>query len=414
MKDEIATQSFFSLIERSLHLGQEIIHGAAIGAGHKAGVGIEHRRLRGREKVETQAAAGQKADSHDGQGQGTGDRGAPMLETVSGEAPEPAFPEPVEPLFKALPETFNRARLFRLRRLRFFLAPGYKGMAQVRGQHDKTLKQRSDQNTDHHQWYITQDIADDSAHHQKRHEGRNGGQRRGQYRPDHAFRCTFRGIDGLLSHSGMGIGILAHHNGIVDDHPQCHDQCKQGNHVDGTTDQPEHCHGRQKGSGYPDGHPQGHPTRQKQVQQTDHQHQTAQTVFHQQGNTIIQQLPGLIVHLQFHRWRQHRPSIRQPVFQDFGRFQRIAVFRSLQLQLNRRLAVLFQRYLALTGLLTNDGDIAKMELNPLTTEHRNVLKFLRAASLLNRAQFPGGVLLRHHAGGQVAGNGRHTFSYLFQ
>ena len=98
-----------------------------------------------------------------------------MLKTVSGEAPEPAFPEPVEPLFKALPETFNWARLFRLRRLRFFLAPGYKGMAQVRGQDDKTLKQRGDQNTDHHQWDITQDIADDSAHHQKGHEGRNGG-----------------------------------------------------------------------------------------------------------------------------------------------------------------------------------------------------------------------------------------------
>ena len=148
-------------------------------------------------------------------------------------------------------------------------------MAQVSRQYHKAFQQRRHQNTDHHQRNIAQNVADNAAHHQQRHKRSHRGQGRGQHRPHHALGGAFGGVDGLLSQAGMGVGILAHHDGVIHNHPQSHDQGKQRHHVDRATQQPQHRQRGHKGGGNADGHPGRHPPGQKQVQQGDHQHQAA-------------------------------------------------------------------------------------------------------------------------------------------
>ena len=158
-----------------------------------------------------------------------------MLQAVAGEPAERAVAEGIEPLLKSPAQTGHGVRAS------LWLILGNladKGMAKMGWQDHKTLQQRGNQHADHHHRNIAQDIAYYTSHHQQWHERRHRGQGRSQYWPDHTLGSAFGGIDGLLSHTGMGVRVLPHHDGIVNDHPQGHDQGKQGNHVDGAADQP--------------------------------------------------------------------------------------------------------------------------------------------------------------------------------
>ena len=108
MADQVTAQGLFGFVQGLLHLAHEIFHGAFVRAGHKAGIGIEHGRLRCGEEVKAQAAAGQQAHRHNRQGQGAGHGGAAVFQAVPGKPAERAFPETIKALLKTIPEPAYR------------------------------------------------------------------------------------------------------------------------------------------------------------------------------------------------------------------------------------------------------------------------------------------------------------------
>ena len=199
----------------------------------------------------------------------------------------------------------------------------------------------------------------------------------------------------------MSVRILTHHYGIVHNHPQRHDQRKQGDHVDGATNKPKHTQSRKKGRRNSHRHPECHSPRKEQIQQAHNQDQAAEAVAGQKGNAVVQKLPGLIVNLQLYRRWQCCPCLVEPLLQNLCRSQGITVFRTLQLQLNGRKAVAGESNLTVPILLAHSGNISKPQLRAFTAENRHRFERLRAAPLLYRPQLSGRILLGHYPRGQI-------------
>ncbi len=124
----------------------------------------------------------------------------------------------------------------------------------------------------------------------------------------------------------MGEGVFAHHDGVIHDDTQGHDQGKQADHIDGATGEIEHRQGGQKRDRDPHRNPERHPYIEKQEQGGDHQDQSADAVFQQQVDAITQVLPALVVHLNGHPLRQTRPHILQPLGEYAGGTQGVLRF----------------------------------------------------------------------------------------
>ena len=107
----------------------------------------------------------------------------------------------------------------------------------------------------------------------------------------------------------MGQCILTHHDGVVDDDAQGHDQGEQADHVYAASRQVQDEQGSHEGDRNAHRHPPGNPSGEKQVEYRDHQHQAPCPVFHQQHDAIFDKLPGLVVDLDLYIGGQCRNGL---------------------------------------------------------------------------------------------------------
>ena len=112
----------------------------------------------------------------------------------------------------------------------------FQRMAQMAGQHEKTFNQAGHQNTEQHQRNGANKLAHHTSDEQHGNKRRQSGQRRRRYRQHHAQRPAFSGglrIGPLL---GQGCRMFAHHNRIIDNNPNRHNQGEERQHVNRHTE----------------------------------------------------------------------------------------------------------------------------------------------------------------------------------
>ncbi len=61
----------------------------------------------------------------------------------------------------------------------------------------------------------------------------------------------------------MGGGIFTHHDGIIDDNSQCHNQREQAEHIDRAAKQIQQAEREQKGGGHSRRNPESHTAGQE-------------------------------------------------------------------------------------------------------------------------------------------------------
>ena len=132
--------------------------------------------------------------------------------------------------------------------------------------------------------------AEELAHHpgdeQQRHEGNHGCQHGGRHRGDDLAGALDRRLQGGLAHLAMRVNVLAHHDGVVDEDAQRHDEREHREQVERLAGEIEIGPGREDGERYSQGDPERRAKVEEQRQHENDQGQSLQPVSHQQTNPV--------------------------------------------------------------------------------------------------------------------------------
>ena len=296
--------------QRPLQLQQRALQFRARSAGRHFDVRINRVGFGIGEEDETDPATRQNADADDQSRQNCADSDIAIVECRDHSSPEPAVAEPVETPIEPLAETGVATAAF----ARAFARAFGHGTAQMSGQHEEAFDQTCHQHRHDNQRNGPDDLSDHVTYREQGHEGRNGGQRRRRHRCEHAQGPGLRGVHGahpLLAQVGR---MLPHHDGVIDNDAQCHDQGEQADHVDALTG-PEHDRpGGEDRHGDAHRDPEGDPAGQKDEQDDQHQNEAAETVAQQQVDAVGNQrclnvvLPDLDV-----RWQRSLQFVKEGV-----------------------------------------------------------------------------------------------------
>ena len=211
----------------------------------------------------------------------------------------------------------------------------------------------------------------------------------------------------------MGEGVLAHHNGIVDDDPQGQNQTEQADHVDGAAEQPHQPQSGHEGHRDAHGDPPGHPGIEEEVERGDDQQQTGDAVPQQGGNTLLHQLPGLEVEGHLYAFREGGAVVGPPAAHLVGQLQHVAVFAAHHLQLDGRVALVGEGGLVIPGAPFDDGHVAQAQLLAVGGgDQWQVGEGPFVTALTEGAQLLGGVIPAHGAGGNVLAEIAHPITDL--
>ena len=159
-------------------------------------------------------------------------------------------------------------------------------MAHVRGQDQEAFDEAGDQHHGDGQRDREHQRAEAPADSGQREEGDHRGQGGGQHRLAHTKRRLLGGFQRACAPAGEDVGVLAHHDSVVDDDPQADDEREQGHHVEAHADdihEPQrgsHCHGNAYG------YPQSGPCGQEQEQEQEHQHQPDHCIVDQDREAV--------------------------------------------------------------------------------------------------------------------------------
>ena len=101
-------------------------------------------------------------------------------------------------------------------------------------QDQETFDQGCDQNHNHSERNIDDQITKAPAHSRQSKKGDNRGQGGRKHRHRHATGSVFSGNNWVLFVTAdTVIGMLAHYNGVINNDPKCDDQPEQRHHIDG-------------------------------------------------------------------------------------------------------------------------------------------------------------------------------------
>jgi hypothetical protein len=105
-------------------------------------------------------------------------------------------------------------------------------VGEVAGQDEHHLEQRADQAEDHDHGHDLQDPPERPADHGERHE-REAGRGHGDHHRQHDLLARVdRGLAARLPHLEVTLGVLDHHDRVVDDDPGRDQQTEGRDHVD--------------------------------------------------------------------------------------------------------------------------------------------------------------------------------------
>ena len=214
-------------------------------------------------------------------------------------------------------------------------AAGPEGVAHMAGKHEETLDQTGQNHSNHDQRNCADDRSDNVGNQQEGQERRNRRQRCAENRCRHAACAGFCCQRIVVALPMQRFGMLAHHDGVVHDDADRHDQGEQADHVDRLVGQPHRHHRRRQRNRYADGNPKRHPPVQKQEQDDQHDNQTRRAVRQEQTDAAADQVGLDIVTLKFQVGRQSRLDFLNIFFDLVGKNQRVVRRRALGVQLDR-------------------------------------------------------------------------------
>jgi len=212
----------------------------------------------------------------------------------------------------------------------------------------------------------------------------------------------------------VGHGVLADHDGVIDDDAERHDQREQAQHVDAAAGEIEDEQGRGKGHRDAPGDPERDPPGQEQVEDQHHQHQTAQAVAHQQHDAVAHQLPGGVVDGDLHTRGQRRAGVGEPLLQHLGGLQCVALLGALQGQCHGRLAVDTEPDRAVAGPALDLGNVAQVHPQLVVAAHRQAGELQRVAALVQAPELARTLAAAHRAGRQVTAERGNAVSDVLQ
>ena len=399
----LLVQALDGFLQGLLEPVEEIVDAILACAGHEADVGIDGGGLRRREETPVDLAADDQPDGKHQHAQGQHQRESPVAQGQPRQRTETAVAEMLETGIQPLAQRRAPATV-----------PVHEGMAQVPGQNQKALDQRGDddRNDDHRNG--RHDVAHAPAHQQQGQEGGDGGQRRGHHRRQHAPRTALGGDQRILAHVVVGLGVLADHDGVIDDDAQGHDQREQADHVDALAAQVHHRQRRHEGNRNAHGHPEGHPRRQEQVENQQHQQQAPGAVFQQQQDALLDQLPAFVEHRETDVRRQGRPHLVEPLLQDLGGIQGIALFAAPQHQHRGLFAIQGDGLGAVVDTALDARQVAQGQSHARRLDQRQTRQLLGAAPLAQAAHLANAVLAPGQPGGQILAVGAQALGQLVQ
>ena len=201
----------------------------------------------------------------------------------------------------------------------------------------------------------------------------------------------------------MGERVLAHHDGIVDDDAQRHDETEEAHHVDAAADEVEHAEGRHEGDRDTHCHPECNAAVQKQKQDEHHQNQAAGAVLQQQLDALLDQQPRLVVDSHLDPRRPATTVVCQPAGENFRRFEAAGVLVALETHLDGRLAGDGDHGLAAAGTPLDGGDVSQGQKPArFIAEQGQALETHLPSALIQRPQLPGHVVQADVPGRQIA------------
>ena len=212
----------------------------------------------------------------------------------------------------------------------------------------------------------------------------------------------------------MGVGVLAHHDGVIDDDAERHDEREQAHHVDRAAEEEHEREGGEKGGRNADHHPQGDARGEEKVEHGDHQQQARQAIADEQLDALADELPLRIEHLQADARRQRRSGVLEPVVEHAGGLERVSAFAALELQFDHAVTTLEEGELVGSRFAGDGGDLAEADHAMLVAHHRQRCEGLGAAALLEAANLARAIGFAGHAGWNVAGERADAFAHLDQ
>ena len=167
-------------------------------------------------------------------------------------------------------------------------------MAEMRRQHHLALDQRKHEAENHCRRHDRHDFPDGTDAEQQRSKRCHRGQHPECDRDQHVLRALNSACE-LPGAPPMGdIDALAHHHGIVHQHPQRQDEADDGDGIDGKAEPVNQEDGAEKGDGDAGGHPDRQMGPQKQGKQNQNQQQPLESTVNQGAQPVGDQ-HGLVV-----------------------------------------------------------------------------------------------------------------------
>ena len=145
-------------------------------------------------------------------------------------------------------------------------------------QDKEAFDQRGDQNRndDDGQWRY--DLSHDIANEPDGGEGGDGGERGRDDRRSHGACRAYRGLGSRQALTIERGGMLAHHNGIIDDNPEHHHEREHRDHVEREPHEVHSAERSQDSDGNAHGHPDGNAAIEKQEQNHKDENKAGDTV----------------------------------------------------------------------------------------------------------------------------------------
>ena len=105
-------------------------------------------------------------------------------------------------------------------------------MREVTGKNRYTFHQGREQHGDNRGRHDRSELTHGSAHKQQRCERHHGRQHRRDHRGNDFHGAIDRGLQVGLTHLPVSEHVLANHDGIINNNPQCHHECEHGDLVE--------------------------------------------------------------------------------------------------------------------------------------------------------------------------------------
>ena len=238
------------------------------------------------------------------------------------------------------------------------------GLAQMHGQDQEALHQAGANHQPQSDGQLPYHAPDLFFDHHYREERRQRGQRGRQDRRKHDSRSPFGRLTARHARGVQRAGMFRHHDGVVHDNADAHDQREHADHVESQAQRGHSRHCREEGNGNAHRDPESRPPAQEQVQNRQDQQQAAEAVGEQHVHPLANLVGENVEQLHPEAGRRAGAELFEVGLDRLLGQHRVQSPAAPDVDVDRRVLIDQPRHLSFGRSLVNTGDVFQLQALP--------------------------------------------------